>query len=92
MVARLGGDEFCVFCSGLDQKNVESITQRLKDFLNSQTTKDYTIEFSLGTIQYQHGQHNTLEDMLAQADSSMYNDKKNKNTCKIEQIKQVDNT
>lgn len=78
VIARLGGDEFCVFCSGLNQKDVAGITQRLKNALNSVETTGYTIEFSVGSIQYDHKEHRTLESMLALADAKMYNDKKSK--------------
>ncbi|STX40759.1 Diguanylate kinase [Legionella donaldsonii] len=72
VIARLGGDEFCVFCSGLNQKDVSGIIQRLKDSLKSATTNDYTIQFSVGVIQYDPKQHQTLGDMMALADSDMY--------------------
>ncbi len=78
VIARLGGDEFCVFCSGLNQKDVSSIIKRLKDSLKSVETKGYTIEFSVGNIQYNQEEHRTLEGMLASADSKMYGDKKGK--------------
>lgn len=78
VIARLGGDEFCVFCSGLNQVDVASITQRVKDSLKSVETKGYTIEFSVGCIQYNKEQHQTIEQMLSLADAKMYSDKKTK--------------
>ena len=76
VIARLGGDEFCVFCSGLNQKDVDGITQRLKNSLKFAETKGYTIEFSVGSVQYDQKEHQTLEGMLALADLKMYGDKK----------------
>ncbi len=78
VIARLGGDEFCVFCTGLNQKDIPGIIQRLKDSLKAAKTKDYTIEFSVGSIQYNPKEHRTLEDMLSLADSQMYVTKKSK--------------
>ncbi|KTC91236.1 sensor domain-containing diguanylate cyclase [Fluoribacter dumoffii] len=78
VIARLGGDEFCVFCSGLNQENVANIIERLDNSLKSVETKGYKIEFSVGSIQYNHKEHQTLEDMLALADSKMYCSKKGK--------------
>lgn len=78
VIARLGGDEFCVFCSGLNEKDVDNIICRLKDALKSEETKGYTIEFSVGSIQYNREKHRTLGDMLALADAKMYSDKKAK--------------
>lgn len=78
VIARLGGDEFCVFCSGLSQIEANHITQRLKESIKSSETKGYTIEFSMGSIQYNKNEHRTLESMLALADSQMYGNKKSK--------------
>lgn len=76
VIARLGGDEFCVFCSGLKQADVDNITKRLKNLLKSMETKGYTIEFSVGSLQYNQEEHHSLEDMLTIADSKMYINKK----------------
>ncbi len=78
VIARLGGDEFCIFCSGLNQKDVDCIIQRLTDSLKSVATKDYSLEFSMGSIQYDPEKHRTLEEMIALADSKMYVTKKSK--------------
>ncbi|CDZ76428.1 putative diguanylate cyclase YegE [Legionella massiliensis] len=78
LIARLGGDEFCIFCSGLDQKKVSGIIQRLKVALQAVETNGYIIEFSVGSIQYNQNEHRTLEAMLALADSEMYDVKKGK--------------
>ncbi len=78
IIARLGGDEFCIFCYGLKQKDLNRIIQRLNDSFKSAEIKDYTIEFSVGIIEYHHGEHQTLDDMLALADSKMYITKHNK--------------
>lgn len=72
VVARLGGDEFCVFCTGLNQKDVARIVNRLHTSLKSLETKDYPLEFSVGCVQYNQETHQTLEDMLTLADSKMY--------------------
>lgn len=76
VIARLGGDEFCVFCSGLNQKDVGKIIKRLKKSLKSTPTTGYNIEFSVGIIQYNPKEHETLEEMLKLADSKMYSNKK----------------
>ncbi|ARB92978.1 sensor domain-containing diguanylate cyclase [Legionella longbeachae] len=78
IIARLGGDEFCVFCSGLKQDDVNGIIQRLNESLKSAEIKDYTIEFSVGIIEYNQKEHKTLDDILDQADSKMYVTKKSK--------------
>ncbi|MBN9230471.1 MAG: sensor domain-containing diguanylate cyclase [Legionella sp.] len=78
IIARLGGDEFCVLCSELDQKEIAEIIEHLKENLRAENTKGYTIEFSVGSMEYNRIEHTTLEEMLTFADSKMYDDKKNK--------------
>ncbi|STX52379.1 Diguanylate kinase [Legionella busanensis] len=78
VIARLGGDEFCVFCSSLNSADVANINQRLKDSLKCISTQGYSIEFSVGSIQYNPKEHQTLETMLSLADTKMYDDKKSK--------------
>lgn len=76
VIARLGGDEFCVFCSNLNQTDVTRITQRVNDSLKRIETNGYTIEFSVGCIEYDKNQHHNIEEMLALADAKMYSNKK----------------
>lgn len=78
LVSRLGGDEFCVFCSELSQSDSLKVTERLKHALKSAGTDEYSIEFSVGSIQYNREEHKVLEDMLTQADTKMYHNKKMK--------------
>ncbi|WP_392538601.1 diguanylate cyclase [Legionella sp. 227] len=78
VIARWGGDEFCVFCSGLKRKYVPGIIQRLKDSLEAAKIKDYSIQFSVGIIEYNQKEHQTLEDMITLADSKMYESKNSK--------------
>lgn len=78
VIARFGGDEFCVFCSGLKQEDVNGIIQRLNRSLVSAETEHYTIEFSVGIIEYSQGEQTTLDKMLTLADSKMYVTKRSK--------------
>lgn len=50
-------------------KDVTGIVNRLQASLKSMQVKDYTIEFSVGCVQYNQKVHQSLEDMLALADS-----------------------
>ena len=73
VIARLGGDEFCVFCSGLEQDDVDNIALRMRNELKSRNL--HNIDFSLGAVQYKKEKHKDLENMLKLADSKMYRDK-----------------
>jgi diguanylate cyclase (GGDEF)-like protein len=76
VIARLGGDEFCVFCSNLKQDDVVKIADRIRRSLKTEKTENYSIEFSVGSVQYKREEHKNLEEMLIIADSKMYHDKK----------------
>lgn len=83
IIARIGGDEFVA----LQMKNPEDpltiTTDRLQETLakhNNASPKSYKISLSLGTVVFSPGQPRSLEELLAEADAKMYEQKKSKNT------------
>lgn len=78
IIARLGGDEFCVFCTGLDEHHINTVLERLQKSLNPKTEKPYTIQYSVGCVHYDDMQHETLAELLENADKKMYGNKKDK--------------
>lgn len=76
VVARLGGDEFCVLCSGLDEDNLPALIDRFQCSLEALEETKYQIQFSVGSIQFDKENHETIENLLERADSEMYRDKK----------------
>jgi diguanylate cyclase (GGDEF)-like protein len=75
IVARLGGDEFCVLCSGKKQ-DINKAIGRLTQTLTQQTQRQQTIEFSVGSIEYDSNKHASFEELLNEADQMMYKNKK----------------
>ncbi|MCP5244497.1 MAG: GGDEF domain-containing protein [Burkholderiales bacterium] len=78
MIARVGGDEFVV----LSKKNeVEKALLRLADAVNAANSKHnrpYKINYSQGKIIGKAKDFESLDDLLTQADASMYENKKAK--------------
>lgn len=78
VIARLGGDEFCVLCSDCSKDNMEQLLKRFNLSLKkiNDSKKDYMIDYSVGYISYDKDRHNTISDMVEDADNKMYRNKR----------------
>jgi len=79
--ARLGGDEFVVLLTNTSTEGIQQLIVRFKASLRSRCTSDclpYFIEFSFGFVDYEPLKHESIEDMLIEADKAMYENKKSK--------------
>lgn len=79
--ARLGGDEFVVLLTNTSTDGIQQLIVRFKASLRSRCTSDclpYFIEFSFGFVDYEPLKHESIEDMLVEADKAMYENKKSK--------------
>ena len=76
IIARLGGDEFCVLCSGIKEENIQILLNRFQGTLNAYQNKEYDLRYSVGCIQYDRKKHRTINDLLADADTKMYEHKR----------------
>lgn len=76
VVARLGGDEFCVLLSGTDEAHAARPLKHLREKLEAAAglrgQPAPPTRFSAGTASYDPAKHNTVEDLLHDADLSMY--------------------
>ena len=88
IIGRLGGDEFVVAVSaGLGE--LALVIQRLEaatDSANSTPGRACRISFSYGHATSQIGLHQTLDDLLSEADSRMYQTKRSKRTVENDPI------
>ncbi|KIK87874.1 sensor domain-containing diguanylate cyclase [Pseudomonas koreensis] len=78
VVGRLGGDEFVALLTGSSHVETTAIMARLKDILDERNTmlqRGYDIRFSVGQIEYDPQRHDTVDRLLADADSAMYEHK-----------------
>lgn len=79
--ARLGGDEFVAFLTNTSSTQIEPLIRRFEASLRSRCLSDclpYTIKFSFGLVDYDPLRHQSIEQMLNEADNAMYQNKKNK--------------
>lgn len=77
IVARIGGDEFVVITHGPHDDVVPAI-RRLKEATNKANNigkKPYKIGFSMGEITIDPQSQDSLDELLAQADAAMYENK-----------------
>jgi diguanylate cyclase (GGDEF)-like protein/PAS domain S-box-containing protein len=80
IVARLGGDEFVALMIVDSDQTAELVGERIKtrvDAHNSETERGYTLSLSVGTTRSK-AEGTTLADLLAQADSALYEQKRSR--------------
>ena len=76
--ARLGGDEFVVLLTDTPLETVESILSRFDKEINQYnktSLRGYNIRYSSGVAIYDPDKHQSIEDLLAEADTMMYQQK-----------------
>lgn len=81
LFARLGGDEFVALLTNINIEAVNDLIRRLDTALQTRCAElslPYTIRFSYGLVAYEPLKHSSIEDMLHEADSAMYVNKKDK--------------
>jgi diguanylate cyclase (GGDEF)-like protein len=79
VIGRVGGDEFALLLTGAHSENVSAALSRLKEWLVTTgrvEERGYEIQFSAGQVEFDSAKHETIEDLLALADSAMYQNKK----------------
>lgn len=81
IITRISGDEFVVIPVGSTKDCVDIVVGRLQKALeiyNSKSRRGYKISLSFGIAYYDPEKPCTIEALLAQADKSMYDQKKSK--------------
>ena len=77
--ARLGGDEFVVLLTDTPVENVEDVLIRFDSAVNhynQQAQRGYDVCYSIGIAAFDPERHASVEDLLAEADTLMYQHKK----------------
>lgn len=77
VLARLGGDEFCALCSNLSENDVSKLLDRLNNAMKKSQNM-HKLEYSVGYLAYDPIKHYTLKDMIEDADTKMYQHKREK--------------
>ena len=81
VIGRIGGDEFVGFCFLEDPHTPDDLCSKIKELstqLNETNGKPYFVDISLGVSTFQCSPTLNIEDVLHQADKSLYKHKKNK--------------
>ncbi len=79
--ARLGGDEFVALLTNFEVDMIQELIKRFQTMLRSrcdEASLPYNIEFSYGFVNFDPLKHESIDDMLNEADSAMYENKKSK--------------
>lgn len=85
ILGRLGGDEFALILPATTGSNEESIRRRLGQELsarNAQPSRRYSLCVSIGIITADPRRSLSVEEMLAQADALMYEEKQERRVCR----------
>lgn len=81
IIARIGGDEFVVIPIDMIDSGTDAIIERLQKILtvhNAKTERTWKITLSVGIAVYDPEAPQTIDELLAQADRLMYEQKKTK--------------
>lgn len=79
VVARLGGDEFVVLAVEADPPTLELVSERLYEKLaeiNQKPQRAFQLQFSVGIAPYDPTKSEMIEEVLARADTLMYESKR----------------
>ncbi len=81
IIARFGGDEFVVIPVGSTTNGLELITTRLRQNIEAHNAREdckYTLSISFGTSYYDPRSPYSIDELVAQAETVMYVQKRNK--------------
>lgn len=79
VVGRLGGDEFAVLLTNATSETSQIILDRFSqkvDEYNKVSQRGYDILYSVGMVKYDAARHKDVSDLMAEADTLMYEHKK----------------
>lgn len=81
LYARLGGDEFVVLLTNTSKQQAEEIIRRFSHSLkkyNKEANRGYDVTFSYGIVEFNPEKRPTIDELLANGDSLMYEVKRAK--------------
>ena len=81
IIGRMGGDEFAILAIDTTDETREVLIKRLQNYLddyNRPEGRNYTLYLSIGIAHYDPEKPSTLDELMAQADTLMYEQKRSK--------------
>jgi diguanylate cyclase (GGDEF)-like protein/PAS domain S-box-containing protein len=82
IIARIGGDEFAILAISISAEDTDVLRERLQrqiQMKNKRKNRDYNLSISLGISFKEPGVSISLDELMSQADTLMYEHKKGKN-------------
>lgn len=79
--ARLGGDEFVALLTNVKVDQIDELIERFAASIRLRCASNslpFSVEFSYGFVSYDPIKHESIEDMMNEADLAMYENKKSK--------------
>ena len=79
IIARLGGDEFTIFTVDSSEDFIGELQTRLNRFISENNRywgKPYRISISIGAVPFSGEDNTNIEQLLAQADNLLYEQKR----------------
>ncbi|MBF0558756.1 MAG: GGDEF domain-containing protein [Nitrospirae bacterium] len=86
IIARIGGDEFVMMTAGRAGDNMEMIVGRLQENIRDHNTREkrsYALSISFGISHYDPESLSSIDELLEDAEKSMYGQKKKKQKPKV---------
>lgn len=89
LFARLGGDEFVVLFSNASSKFATEAMNRFSKSLeefNQKANRGYSISFSYGIVEFDPEKHDSIDALLTEGDTLMYECKKQRKDAEVMQL------
>ncbi len=83
VLGRLGGDEFSVLLTNTNRQDLDRALCHLRqtvDRCNREDQRGYDLAYSVGAVQFDTSRHASVEELLAEADALMYEQKRQRRT------------
>jgi diguanylate cyclase (GGDEF)-like protein/PAS domain S-box-containing protein len=83
IIARMGGDEFVVLAAIDSDESADSVVARLQENFNASNSvrnREYNLGVSVGVAHFVDDQTDSIEELVAEADRAMYEQKRSKRT------------
>jgi diguanylate cyclase (GGDEF)-like protein len=81
IIGRYGGEEFVILMPETGMQTAQQLAERQLVSIRSMRIKEngseFSITISIGLTELDHANHQTIEDLIAQADRAMYTAKQN---------------
>lgn len=86
IISRVGGDEFCVLVTGMDPALLVGRVRDEVERVQAAAGRAYDLGLALGVARFDPTHPQSIQDLMAEADASMYRDKRSGHQQAVEAI------